>query len=104
MYRVARRSLAVFASAVVCVADISALRATMATGGVVPGGDALSANVGSSGSPILAADVVGSVGVGVPGGAAAAAAAAVRTADGEEASSTAAATSLAAAAKNVVDR
>ena len=103
MYRVARRSLAVFASAVVCVADISALRATMATGGVVPGGDALSANVGSSGSPILAADVVGSVGVGVPGGAAAAAAA-VRTADGEEASSTAAATSLAAAAKNVVDR
>lgn len=99
MYRVARRSLAIFASAVVCVADTNALRTIMASGGAVPGRDALSASVGPSGSPILAADVVGSGGV----SGATAAATAVRTADGEEGLSTAAAAS-AAAARSAVDR
>ena len=101
MYRVARRSLAIFASAVACVADTNALRTTMASGGVVPG-DSLSASVGPSGSPALAADVVGSGAV--PGATtAAAAAAAVRTAERGDDLSTAAASS-AAAAKNVVNR
>lgn len=100
MYRVARRSLAIFASAVICVADTYALKTTMASGGIVPGGDALSASIGPSGSPILAADVVGS---GAVPGASTDAAAAVRTADRGDDLSTAVSSS-AAAAKKVVDR
>lgn len=101
MFRVARRSVAIFASAVVCVAGTNALKTTMISGGTVPsGGDALSsASVASPiGSP-LAADVVAVSGAGAGAGAG------VGIADGEKGlMGTAAAQASAVAAESVVNR
>lgn len=107
MYRTARRSLAIFALAVVCVTGTNALRTTMTSGGVVPsGGEASrSAGVGSSsaGLPLLAADV--GVVTAASAATADAADAGVGIANGEGGlMGTTAAKTSAVAAKNVVDR